>query len=85
MFFGTMAGLTFFQLTFITEGVGLLRWLGKDMQQKCLFFSFSRLFIFLTFFCFVLVFPTFHFRFSDFSLPFSKLFTSGSEKSGKRK
>ena len=52
---------------------GIIRWLGKDMQNNS--FSFSRHFIFLTF----------HFRFPDFSLPFSRLFTSGSKKSGKRK
>ena len=40
-------------------------------------FSFSRLFTSVS--------PTFHFRFPDFLLPFSRLFTSGSEKSGKRK
>ena len=32
-----------------------------------------------------IIFPTFHFRFPDFLLPFSRLFTSGSKKSGKRK
>ena len=65
-------------------------WLGKDMQKK-------KIFIFPTFhfpdffqlkkicLCFFFIFPTFHFRFPDFLLPFSRLFTSGSKKSGKRK
>ena len=74
-----------------------VRWLGKDMQKKeffifptfhfpdvfqlkkfvCVFFSFSRLF--------TSVFPTFYFRFPDFSLPEVKSRENGSKKSGKRK
>ena len=58
-------------------------WERTCMQTKFFFGSFSRLFIFLTFFSyfftkflqnfFFIVFPTFHFRFPNFLLPFSRL------------
>ena len=78
------------KVDFVSNISVLLRWLGKDMEKKFVFifptFHFPDFFqLFLFVFVLFFVFPTFHFRFPEFSLPFSRLFTSGSKKLGKRK
>ena len=81
---GKVVGLPFLKLHFIYTAL----YGGWERTCKFFFYPFSRLFILVEknfFGVFFSIFPTFHFRFPDFLLPFPRLFTSGSEKSGKRK